>query len=127
MYGAFALAVRQVPELLEVLSAVVRVEGVGLAIKRNQVLVLKYLMQAYGTLAHVLELPHSHRYRHYHSHSFLFFLIQAVACNSTALCRSEEVLLGHRGASELQYLLNLVDLLATCAEVLVNTYSYEFT
>ena len=117
---------RQVPELLEVLSAVVRVDGVGLAIKRNQVLVLKYLMQAYGTLAHVLELPHSHRYRHCHSHSFSFN-IQAVVCNSTALCRSEEVLLGHRGASELQYLLNLVDLLATCAEVLVNTYSYEFT
>ena len=113
---------RQVPELLEVLSAVVRVEGVGLAIKRNQVLVLKYLMQAYGT--HVLELSHSHRYRHCHSHSFLFFLMHAVVCNSTALCRSEEVLLGRRGASELQYLLNLVDLLATCAEVLVNTYEY---
>ena len=62
----------QVPELLEVLSAVVRVEGIGLAIKRNQVLVLKYLMQAYGTLTHVLDLPHAHRYRHGHFFSFSF-------------------------------------------------------
>uniref|UniRef100_A0A1I8IDC1 Inositol 1,4,5-trisphosphate receptor n=1 Tax=Macrostomum lignano TaxID=282301 RepID=A0A1I8IDC1_9PLAT len=88
--GLVAENQERAPEFLELLSAIVKVEGPGLALKRNQTLVMKYIMQNYSKVGYVLE-------------------------QCTTKDRME-VLNGNRGASHCQYLISLVDLLATCAE-----------
>ncbi len=47
----------QVPEYLDILSAIAKVEGSELAIKKNQSLVMKYIMQSYSSVANILEKP----------------------------------------------------------------------
>jgi len=66
------------------------VEGLGLTLKRNQAYVMKYVMQDYNKLAYVMDQPREHR---------------------------ERILTGQDEKSQLNYLISLVDLLATCAEV----------
>uniref|UniRef100_A0A1I8HB99 RYDR_ITPR domain-containing protein n=1 Tax=Macrostomum lignano TaxID=282301 RepID=A0A1I8HB99_9PLAT len=78
------------PEFLELLSAIVKVEGTGLALKRNQTLVMKYVMQNYSRVAYILE-----------------------QCSAKDRM---EVLNGNRGVDHCQYLISFIDLLATCAE-----------
>ncbi|XP_074663089.1 inositol 1,4,5-trisphosphate-gated calcium channel ITPR3-like [Tubulanus polymorphus] len=77
------------PELLDLLNAIAKVEGQNLALKRNQTLVMKYIMQNYAKAAYVLDQPWEMR----------------------------EKLLTYQGEhSHLRYLISLIDLLATCAE-----------
>jgi len=67
-----------------------QVEGLDLTLKRNQAYVMKYVMQDYNKLAYVLDQPRDHR---------------------------EPILTGRGDKFQLYYLISLVDLLATCAEV----------
>lgn len=78
------------PEFLDLLNVIVKVEGLGLTLKRNQAYVMKYIMQDYNKLAYVLDQPREFR---------------------------EKILCGKSGVDHLKYLINLIDLLATCAEV----------
>jgi hypothetical protein len=50
------------PEYLDLLYTLVKVEGLDLNIKRNQSLVIKYIMQNYRKSAYVLEKPRNERY-----------------------------------------------------------------
>ena len=68
----------------------IQVEGLGLTLKRNQAYVMKYIMQDYNKLAYVLDQPREFR---------------------------EKILTLKAGKNHLKYLINLIDLLATCAEV----------
>ena len=61
-----------------------------MTLKRNQAYVMKYVMQDYNKLAHVMDQPREHR---------------------------ELILTSQGDKAELKYLISLVDLLATCAEV----------
>ena len=81
------------PEFLDLLNIIVKVEGPGLTLKRNQAYVMKYIMQDYQKLAYVLDQPREHR---------------------------EKLLSQHEETQQLKYLINLIDLLATCAEVSIN-------
>lgn len=45
------------PEFLDLLRALVKVEGLDLTIKRNQALVMKYIMQNFKKAAYVLDQP----------------------------------------------------------------------
>jgi len=49
------------PEYLDLLYTLVKVEGLDLNIKRNQSLVIKYIMQNYRKSAYVLEKPRNER------------------------------------------------------------------
>ncbi|KAK3085572.1 hypothetical protein FSP39_005468 [Pinctada imbricata] len=80
----------EAPEFLELLNVLVKVEGLDLTIKRNQALVMKYIMQNYRKAAYVLDQPREQR--------------EHILTNN-----NDEP--GH-----LSYLVSLVDLLATCAE-----------
>ena len=77
------------PEFLDLLNVFVKVEGLGLTLKRNQAYVMKYIMQDYNKLAYVLDQPREFR---------------------------EKILCGKMGVDHLKYLINLIDLLSTCAE-----------
>ena len=77
-------------EYLDLLNAIVKVEGLGLTLKRNQAYVMKYVMQDYNKLANILDQPREAR---------------------------EEILTLQTDTQQLRYLISLVDLLATCAEV----------
>ncbi|XP_076449737.1 inositol 1,4,5-trisphosphate-gated calcium channel ITPR1-like isoform X2 [Babylonia areolata] len=77
------------PEFLELLRALVKVEGLDLTIKRNQALVMKYIMQNFKKAAYVLDQPRNFR---------------------------ENILTKQTEQGHLTYFINLVDLLATCAE-----------
>lgn len=48
---------QKAPEFLDLLCSLVKVEGMGLALKRNQTLVMKYIMQSYSSVAYILEQP----------------------------------------------------------------------
>lgn len=50
------------PEFLELLRALVKVEGLDLTIKRNQALVMKYIMQNFKKAAYVLDQPRNLRW-----------------------------------------------------------------
>ena len=50
------------PEFLELLHALVKVEGLDLTIKRNQALVMKYIMQNFKKAAYVLDQPRNLRW-----------------------------------------------------------------
>nr|XP_019924346.2 inositol 1,4,5-trisphosphate receptor type 1 isoform X2 [Crassostrea gigas] len=79
----------EAPEFLELLSVLVKVEGLDMTIKRNQALVMKYIMQNYRKAAYVLDQPRDQR----------------------------ELILTNQGQEgDLTYYIDLVDLLATCAE-----------
>ena len=79
------------PEFLDLLIVIVKVEGLGLTLKRNQAYVMKYVMQDYNKVAYVLDQPREFR---------------------------ERILTMRAGKSHVMYLINLVQLLATCAEVM---------
>ena len=64
----------QAPEFLELLSVLVKVEGLDMTIKRNQALVMKYIMQNYRKAAYVLDQPRDQR-----------FLSQYNLCKTTRL------------------------------------------
>ena len=51
----------EAPEFLELLKDLVKVEGLDLTIKRNQALVMKYIMQNFRKAAYVLDQPRDHR------------------------------------------------------------------
>ena len=51
----------EAPEFLEILKDLVKVEGLDLTIKRNQALVMKYIMQNFRKAAYVLDQPRDHR------------------------------------------------------------------
>ena len=78
------------PEFLELLIVIVKVEGLGLTLKRNQAYVMKYVMQNYNKVGYVLDQPREFR---------------------------ETILTNRSQPSHIKYLINLVELLATCAEV----------
>ncbi|XP_060075349.1 inositol 1,4,5-trisphosphate receptor type 1-like [Ylistrum balloti] len=79
----------EAPEFLELLKVLVKVEGLDLTIKRNQALVMKYIMQNFRKAAYVLDQPRDSR---------------------------EQILTNKRDPGHLAYFISLVDLLATCAE-----------
>jgi len=76
-------------EYLDLLNAIVKVEGLGLTLKRNQAYVMKYVMQDYNKLAGIMDQPREDR---------------------------EQILTLKTDVQQLRYLISLVDLLATCAE-----------
>ena len=84
------------PQYLDLLNAIVRVDSLGLTLKRNQAYVMKFVMQDYARLAYILDQPAEMR---------------------------EKVLVSRRATAggdtldHLRYYVCLVDLLATCAEV----------
>lgn len=49
------------PEFLDLLNVIVKVEGLGLTLKRNQAYVMKYIMQDYNKIAYVLDQPREFR------------------------------------------------------------------
>lgn len=51
----------EAPEFLELLKVLVKVEGLDLTIKRNQALVMKYIMQNFKKAAYVLDQPREER------------------------------------------------------------------
>lgn len=85
-----ALHQHDAPEFLELLNVLVKVDGLDLTIKRNQALVMKYIMQNYRKAAYVLDQPRDMR---------------------------EQILTNKKEKGHLAYYVRLVDLLATCAEV----------
>ena len=52
---------QEVPELLDLLSAIVKVHGLELALKRNQAYVMKFIMQSYSKTAHMFDLSRQQR------------------------------------------------------------------
>ncbi len=46
-------------------QVIVKVEGLGLTLKRNQAYVMKFIMQDYNKLAYVLDQPREFRYKAY--------------------------------------------------------------
>ncbi|XP_053402419.1 inositol 1,4,5-trisphosphate receptor type 1-like isoform X7 [Mercenaria mercenaria] len=79
----------QASEFLDLLNVLVKVEGLDLTIKRNQALVMKYIMQNFKKAAYVLDQPRESR---------------------------EHILTNQAEEGHLAYFAHLVDLLATCAE-----------
>ncbi|CAL1526674.1 unnamed protein product [Lymnaea stagnalis] len=77
------------PEFLELLKTLVKVESLDLTIKRNQALVMKYLMQTFKKSAYVLDQPRDMR---------------------------DKILTNQTNSGHLTYFISLVELLATCAE-----------
>jgi hypothetical protein len=77
-------------DYLDLLNAIVKVEGLGLTLKRNQAYVMKYVMQDYNKLAYVMDQPREVR---------------------------ERILTQQADRQQLLYFISLIDLLATCAEV----------
>ena len=45
----------RVPELLDLLAAIVKVEGLDIPLKRNQAYVMKFIMQTYSKTAYVFD------------------------------------------------------------------------
>lgn len=94
-----ALHQEKVPEFLDLLNVIVKVEEQGLTLKRNQAYVMKYMMQDYAKLAYVIDQPREFR---------------------------EQILTLKMGRNHMKYLISLIDLLATCAEVgTLSTQSVE--
>lgn len=83
-------------DFIDLLNVIVKVEGLGLTLKRNQAYVMKYVMQDYNKLAHVMDQPREYR---------------------------EQILTIQMDIDNLKYLISLTDLLATCAEVRYHLYN----
>ncbi|XP_065924757.1 inositol 1,4,5-trisphosphate receptor type 2 isoform X5 [Magallana gigas] len=77
-----------VPQLLDLLNAIVKVEELDLPLKRNQSFVMQYFMQYRADIAHVIDQDENARVQ----------------------------ILVNSGSTSLQYLISMVDMLATCAE-----------
>ncbi|GFO23772.1 inositol 1,4,5-trisphosphate receptor type 3-like isoform x9 [Plakobranchus ocellatus] len=77
------------PQFLDLLKTLVKVESLDLTIKRNQALVMKYVMQTFKKSAYVLDQSQEER---------------------------ENILRNEADQGHLTYFINLVELLATCAE-----------
>lgn len=77
------------PEFLDLLKVLVKVHGLDLTLKRNQTLVMKYIMQNFKKAAYVLDQSKEMK---------------------------ERILTNQTDPGQLTYLVCLVDLLATCAE-----------
>lgn len=84
-----AIHLEQAPELLDLLCAIVKVEGTDLALKRNQGLVMKYLMPNYYKIGYILDKKMEEKLH---------------------------ILKSQDKATERTYMVSLVDLLAKCAE-----------
>ncbi|XP_048744986.2 inositol 1,4,5-trisphosphate receptor type 2-like isoform X4 [Ostrea edulis] len=78
-----------VPQLLDLLNAVVKVEELDLPLKRNQSFVMQYFMQFRSDIAQVIDQDE----------------------------KAREKILTEAGNKQLHYLIAMVDMLATCAEV----------
>lgn len=78
----------KVPQFLDLLNAVVKVEELDLPLKRNQSFVMQYFMQFRSEIAHVIDQDEAAR----------------------------EKILTESGNKHLHYLIGMVDMLATCAE-----------
>ncbi|KAK7486477.1 hypothetical protein BaRGS_00022278, partial [Batillaria attramentaria] len=78
----------EIPQFLDLLNAVVKVEELDLPLKRNQSFVMTYFMQYRADIATIIDKPEQER---------------------------ERILTG-KDSRELNYLIAMVDLLATCAE-----------
>ena len=52
----------RVPELVDLLNAIVKVDGLDMPLKRNQAYVMKYVMQSYSKLAAILDQPINMRF-----------------------------------------------------------------
>nr|XP_022345635.1 inositol 1,4,5-trisphosphate receptor type 3-like isoform X6 [Crassostrea virginica] len=78
----------KVPQFLDLLNAVVKVEELDLPLKRNQSFVMQYFMQFRSDIAHVIDQDEAAR----------------------------EKILTESGNKHLHYLIAMVDMLATCAE-----------
>ncbi|KAI0213921.1 Inositol 1,4,5-trisphosphate receptor type 3, partial [Lamellibrachia satsuma] len=76
------------PQFLDLLNAIVKVEELNLPLKRNQAYVMKYFMQYRTEVAYVIDQPKEQR----------LALLKGPDC------------------ADLNYLVSVVDLLATCAE-----------
>ena len=87
--GLVATLTNRAPAFLDLLNAIVKVEELNLPLKRNQGYVMKYFMQYRSEVGYVLDLPHDAR---------------------------QKLLKTNTGADH-DYIIALVDLLATCAEV----------
>ncbi|CAH1798283.1 unnamed protein product [Owenia fusiformis] len=79
----------EVPEFLDLLNAIAKVQGLDLALRRNQTHIMKFIMQNYSRTAYVIDKPKEKR---------------------------ERILTGKTTGRHLQYLVSLVELLSTCAE-----------
>ncbi|XP_070173454.1 inositol 1,4,5-trisphosphate-gated calcium channel ITPR3-like [Littorina saxatilis] len=77
-----------IPQFLDLLNAIVKVEELDLPLKRNQSFVMTYFMQYRADIATVIDRPEQER----------------------------ELILTGKESKELDYLISMVDLLATCAE-----------
>ncbi|KAL8600021.1 hypothetical protein ACOMHN_057790 [Nucella lapillus] len=77
-----------IPQFLDLLNAIVKVEELDLPLKRNQGFVMTYFMQYRADIATVIDSPEKER----------------------------ELILTGKDSKELNYLIAMVDLLATCAE-----------
>ncbi|XP_061178320.1 inositol 1,4,5-trisphosphate receptor type 2-like [Saccostrea echinata] len=77
-----------VPQFLDLLNAIVKVEELDLPLKRNQSFVMQYFMQYRSDIAQVIDQDEGARLQ----------------------------VLTNTGRPELQYLISMVDVLATCAE-----------
>nr|XP_034327562.1 inositol 1,4,5-trisphosphate receptor type 2 isoform X16 [Crassostrea gigas] len=78
----------KVPQFLDLLNAVVKVEELDLPLKRNQSFVMQYFMQFRSDIANVIDQDEAAR----------------------------EKILTESGNKQLHYLIGMVDMLATCAE-----------
>lgn len=83
-------------DFIDLLNAIVKVEGLGLTLKRNQAYVMKYVMQDYNKLAFVMDQPREYR---------------------------EQILLLKMDHDKLKYLMSFTELLATCAEVMFSFFT----
>ena len=109
-------------EFIDLLCAIVKIEELNLPLKRNQGYVMKYIMQNYHKVAYVLNKSREDRYK-----STVYFiskssgkLIRTLLLNTRRKLVSHHrmhILMGNEGPKHLSYLMSLVDLLATCAEV----------
>ncbi|XP_076454279.1 inositol 1,4,5-trisphosphate-gated calcium channel ITPR3-like isoform X3 [Babylonia areolata] len=79
---------QEIPQFLDLLNAIVKVEELDLPLKRNQSFVMTYFMQYRADIATVIDRPEQER----------------------------ELILTGKDSKELNYLIAMVDLLATCAE-----------
>ena len=52
----------RVPELVDLLNAIVKVDGLDMPLKRNQAYVMKYVMQSYSKVAAILDQPINMRF-----------------------------------------------------------------
>ena len=91
--GLVATLTNRAPAFLDLLNAIVKVEELNLPLKRNQGYVMKYFMQYRNEVGYVLDTSASDR----------------------------QALLKSSGGADHDYMIALVDLLATCAEVRVVT------